>query len=128
VIDYASTAREAYDALREAGALVTLSWTVTPDYDPAQPEPVPAVVSVATYGAVLEYNFREVGTQPDSLVRAGDRQLLLAAVTPDGAALPEPPLDAVATLADGSSLTLKNVRPLAPAGVPVLYDITLRRS
>lgn len=128
-IDYASTAREAFEALRDAGALVTLAWDDADDYDPAlgrAPEGTP--VTVATYGVVLEYNFKDIGTQPDSLIRAGDRQLLLAAIDPLGAQIPAPLPDAVATLADGSRLVVKNPRALAPAGVPVLYDITLRRS
>lgn len=124
--DYVTTAREARDSLKEAGAIVDLIWTPAPVSD-APDAATPAEVTHRAYGAVLPYNFREVGAQPDSLIKAGDQNLLLAALDLQGRPLPEPPFDAVVVLVDGSRHRVKAGKPLAPAGVPVLFDITIRR-
>jgi hypothetical protein len=126
--DYLQDARDTEAALAEDGAQITLSWSVPVVYDPATPNaPAAAPVSVTAYGCVFPYSSNRIGTQPDSLIRAGDRQLLLAALDINGATLSEPPPDAQVTLADGSLWLVKNPQPLAPAGVPVMYDITIRR-
>lgn len=125
--DYADTAREVYAALREDGALVTVAWSVTPDYDPAAGEPVPVAVTATTYGVILDYPTHKIGTQPDSLIRAGDRQLLMAVLDQDGADVPEPPPEAVVTAAYGARYVVRNCAALDPAGVAVMFDITVRR-
>jgi hypothetical protein len=126
--DYSQETRDAARDLLAAGAVVTLSWSIATAYDPANPSAPPsAPVAVQAAGVTLAYNLKQLGTQPDSLIRAGDKQLLLAALDVTGAALPEPPPDAQVTLADGSVWLVKNPQPLAPAGVPIMYDITIRR-
>lgn len=127
MFDYAQSAQDALDLLTEFGAVVTVSWTPAPTSD--APDAVqPAPVTARAYGAVLEYNRMQIGTQADSLIRAGDRQLLLATLDENGAAMPEPPSEALVTDGAGIRYRVKVCAPLAPAGVAVLYDITLRRS
>lgn len=126
--DYSQETIDAAADLLEAGAVISLSWSVVASYDPSNPSAPPSPpVTVQAGGVVLPYSSNKIGTQPDSLIRAGDRQLLLAALDVNGAALPEPPPDAEVTLADGSVWLVKNPQPLAPAGVPIMYDITIRR-
>lgn len=126
--DYSQETIDAAADLLEAGAVISLVWSVVTQYDPSNPSAPPAPpVAVQAAGVVLPYSSNKIGTQPDSLIRAGDRQLLLAALDITGAALPEPPPDAEVTLADGSVWLVKNPQPLAPAGVPIMYDITIRR-
>lgn len=126
--DYAQDAREVAADLREDGALITLSWSVALPYDPSNPRaPATTTVSVTAAGVVLPYSSRVIGTQSDSLIQSGDQQLLLAVLDADGNPFAEPKPEAEAKLADGSTWKVKNPRTLAPAGVPVMYDITLRR-
>ena len=126
--DYQQDAIDAEATLREEGAIITLSWKVPFKYNPANPgELAPPPVTVRAAGVVLPYSSRVIGTQTDSLIRAGDQQLLLAAIDVDGNPMIEPPPEASALLADGSTWTVKNPRTLAPAGIPVMFDITLRR-
>lgn len=126
--DYSQETKDAAADLLAAGAVVSLSWSVAAAYDPGNPSAPPsAPVTVQAAGVTLPYSFKQIGTQPDSLIRAGDRQLLLAALDVNGAALPEPPPDAQVTLADGSLWLVKNPQPLSPAGFPIMYDITIRR-
>lgn len=126
--DYAQAARKAAQSLLKSGATITLSWKVPFKYDPANPKALPPPpVTVRAAGVVLPYSSRVIGTQTDSLIRAGDQQLLLAAVDINGEFLAEPPPEASALLADGTTWTVKNPRTLAPAGIPVMFDITLRR-
>lgn len=127
MIDYAGTARSAHAAIKGAGALVTVSWSVTPDYDPNAPDAPDTAISVTTYGAMVPYPAHKVGTQADALIRAGDRNLLMSALDLAGAAIPEIPPNAVITDAAGGRWHVANAEPIAPAGVAVMYDITARR-
>lgn len=127
--DYLQTAQDAAEAILDVGALITLSWVVPVVYDPANPAAAAnPPISVTAAGVVLPYASNKIGTQPDSLIRAGDQQLLLAALDAAGAPITEaPPVDALAYLADGTTWKVKNPVALAPAGSVVLFDITLRR-
>lgn len=124
--DYLESAQEALEALQEYGAPCTLTWTPAPDSDaPNAATPDPLVVSA--YGVVLDYAAKMIGTQPDSLIQAGDRQVLLGVFDIDGAAVPKPPAEAQIIAPDGLLYTVKGCKPLAPAGVAVLYDLNVRR-
>ncbi len=123
--DFVTTAVEADEMLREFGAEVVVTWTPAPATDDPEAVP-PAAVTKTAYGVVLDYSQHKVGTQPDSLIRAGDRNLLLSALQSDGQAMPEVPPEAVVDAA-GSRYVIRNNAALAPAGVMVLQDITVRR-
>lgn len=127
MIDYAATARAALSALKSAGALVRIDWEIAPAYDPLNPGAAATLVSVQAYGAFVPYAAHKVGTQPDSLIRAGDRNLLLAALDPAGAPLPEPKIGATITAANGEKWRVAACEALRPAAETVLFDITARR-
>lgn len=127
-MSYLQDAIDARATFAESGGQVVVAWTTTPDYVPGQPEPTPVAHGYTAPGVVVEYNYREVGTQADSLIRAGDRNLLLAAVDAAGLPLAEPPYGAAVTLLDGSLYAVANCKPLQPDGLTaVMFDITLRR-
>lgn len=126
--DYNAEAIEAARALAEDGQIVVLSWETLAPYVPGlpEPEPVPHVYTAA--GVEFPFNFKEKGVQADSLIAVGETQLLLAAVSPDlTTPVPPPPFDAVVLLHGGHVRKVKTCKPLAPAGVVVTYDITLKR-
>lgn len=59
-------------------------------------------------------------------IKAGDEQMLLSGLDQAGAALPEPPVNSIVTLADASKRTLIAVDVLRPAGLPIIYDCIVR--
>lgn len=123
--DSFQTAQDALEALQEFAPSV-FTWTPAPTDggpDAATPDPVTA----SAYSVLLDYNYKQIGTQPDSLIRAGDKNLLVAAIDVNGLAMPEPPPESECVAADGVTYIVKNCKPLAPAGVAVLYDVQLRK-
>lgn len=125
-IDYLEIALDARDSLQEAGAVVALTWTPPPTNPAPDAEPPEAVV-VWAYGCIFDYNSAKIGTQPDSLIKAGDRQILLSALDLNGAQMPEPPVEALIVGPDGAAYVLKVCKPVAPAGVAVIFDLNVRR-
>lgn len=128
-MNYTQTAIKAARSLAKAGAIVSASWqTAAEPYKPGQPPPQPVQHAHSAAGLVLAYADRDIGVAGDTLAAAGDERLYLAVLAPD-LATPVPPLPfgARVVLADGGVRFVKNCKPLAPAGVRVMYDITLRR-
>lgn len=127
MFDYDSTAADVLVALQDVGALVTLTWAAAPLNDLSPPSSDPQQqIAVTAYGAIFPYGYKQIGTQPDSLIRAGDENLLLAVTDENGAPVPEPQPGAVVTMG-GARYTLKHCNTLAPAGMAVLFDIAVRR-
>lgn len=126
--DYNAEAIEAARALAEDGQIVVLSWQTIAPYVPGLPEPEPVQHVYTAAGLVEAYPARDTGTQPDSLIAAGDERLHLAALAPDLATpVPEIPVGAMVLLHGGHTRVVKNCKALAPAGIVVLYDVTLKR-
>jgi len=128
--DYVETAQEAAAILADFGALATVTRTPAPlDDGPDTGQPAPLPVSVTAWAAIFDYTEKSYGNQPDALVRAGDRQLLLAGIDVDGVTITPDmlPVDAPLIGPDGDRYVIKNPKPINPAGVPVLYDIQVRR-
>lgn len=125
--DYGETAQDVREALEEAGALSSLTWTPPPISD-APDAAVPAPLTFSGWSVILDYGYKQIGTQPDSLIVAGDRQVLLAVFDETtGAAMPQPPAESNIIAPDGIEYTVKLAKPLAPAGVPVMFDLNVRR-
>lgn len=126
--DYNAEAIEVAKALAEDGQVVVLSWETTAPYVPGLPEPIPVQHVHTAAGLVFAYPARDVATQADSLIAAGDEQLHMAALAPDlTTPVPAPPVGAMVLLHAGHTRVVKNCKPLAPAGIVVMYDVTLKR-
>lgn len=124
--DYGDTAQDVREALEEAGALCALAWTPAPLSD-APDAATPDPLAFSAYGVILDYSDKQIGTQSNSLIEAGDRQVLLAVFDEFGNALPLPPAESKIVAPDGIEYTIKRAKPLAPAGVPVMYELNVRR-
>lgn len=120
--------------LAEFGQAITLTRAASGGtYNPvtSKVEGGSPVVQLAT-GAVFEYpiSIRIKGgdqRQADSMILAGDRQLLLSVNHPDGTPLnPPPKADDRVTLLSGVTYTITTVAPLAPAGIPVYFECNIR--
>lgn len=110
--------------IRDKGQEVTISGTASASYDPATGSVSTTGYAKTGKAVLLPVNpFRKV---PGTDIKAGDEQMLLSALDSAGAELPEPPVNATVTLADGSTRTLIAVDTLRPAGLPILYDAVVR--
>lgn len=125
--NYAKSAEGARQSFKRNGKLCALTWTPPPLSD-APDAPPPAPLTFAAYGVIFDYGYKQLGTQVNSLIEAGDRQVLLSVFDETtGGALPEPPPESKIIAPDGVEYTIKRVQPLAPAGVPVMYDLNVRK-
>lgn len=131
--DYFESAQDALATLIDFNGAepgVRLTRTPKAEYDKTLGKTVSgAPVVTLGVGLVFDYGLHAsgAGTVGGSLIVAGDRQLYLAALTVDGVAIPQPVKGDKALAPDGIEYNVENVKSLAPAGVPVLYDIQLRR-
>jgi hypothetical protein len=127
---YTRAVATALRLLTDKGQAVTLTKAGgAGTYDPAtgiNTVTPPAAQTVT--GAVFEYSsFIRSGVRNDagSLIRAGDKQLLLAATATDGTALAAPATgDTV--LVGSVTYTITGVAPLSPAGTVVYYECNIR--
>jgi hypothetical protein len=61
-------------------------------------------------------------------IPAGDKQCLLSALSTAGAAITAPKVDDMLTDAGGTIYSIVDVAPLAPAGLDIIYELTVRAS
>ena len=113
--------------LADKGQTMTLAYVGGGTYDPATGSTSGAAPASKTVkGALLPLNpFKKGG---NSNIVEGDQALLLSAIDTSGAAITEPMVNGVVTDANAKPWTLIAVEPLAPAGLPILYDCVARRA
>jgi hypothetical protein len=121
-MSYAQDARDADAAFREDGQLIRLTIKTKGSY-------VNGAVSIITtnvdvWGIDTAVSAHAVGTttQGGTLVKAGDRKLIISALSNTGAALSEPTHGDIAQVGT-KTYTVRNVDPLSPGGVVVLFNL-----
>lgn len=110
--------------IRAKGQLVTIAGAASGTYDPAT-----GGVTSSPYdrsGAAVLLPLAPYRKTDGTNIVAGDETLLLSALDNEGAALGQPPVNAVVTLADASTRTLVAVDPLRPAGLSIMFDCVVR--
>jgi len=113
--DYATSASTARRLLTRYGAAATLKRTGSGAYDPTTGTNTPVVTTLQTTAAVFAMPQQYI---KDSLVLLGDQQALCD---------PAAPIEQGDTLTwMGRDYEVVNVRPVAPAGVPVLFEAQIR--
>jgi len=122
---YARLQNTAQKLLKGKGQSLTLTKITAGTYNPATGGFTGAGTSTQTaYGAVFDYGAKQID---GTLIKAGDKQLLLSAFKTDGAALTPPVLGDTVTDAAGVVYTLVDpLKIVSPAGTPVLFDCNLR--
>lgn len=129
MFDYATTAAEASEAIRDAGAPVILRQQADGDYDASSSEVEGGDKKHAGFGLMVEYDNRHIdGTS----VLAGDVRILIAVHRRVNESLsladhlPEPNAGDLVTM---GSETWRVVRPkiLKPAMVPVMFEVQARK-
>ncbi len=106
------------------GQTVTITHVVPGVYDPATGLVVNTETTQTGTGAVLEWNANQVD---GTLIKSGDKQLLLSPLNSSGGQLTAPVLGDTVTDASGVVHTLvAPLKPLSPAGTIVLFDCNMR--
>ena len=103
------------------GQAVTLIHTVTGEYVPGSGVETSTATQYGT-GAVVDWENQAID---GTIIRQGDRRLLLSALNTAGAALTAPAIEDTATVG-GVTYTITQVKQTNPAGTVVLYDLNLR--
>lgn len=113
--DYATSASTARRLLAQFGAPATIKRTGAAVYNPATGTSVPAVTQLPTTAAVFAMPQKYIN---GTLVLEGDQQ----AYCDPGV----PVLQGDVFNWQGKDYQVVNVKPLAPAGVPVLFEAQIR--
>ena len=103
------------------GQSVVLKHTVVGEYVPGSGVETSTTTQYGT-GAVTEWENQAID---GTIIRQGDRRLLLSALNTAGAALTAPAIEDTATVG-GVTYTITQVKQTNPAGTVVLYDLNLR--
>lgn len=124
--DYAQDARDADDALREDGQLLTLTYKQPGTYVGGQVVPGMPIIKRA-WGIETGVTAHDlgVGTINGTLIKSGDRKIFMSALDDTGAALAQMKVDDL-VLAGGVLYTVKNVDKVAPGGIVVLWQLVAR--
>lgn len=113
--NYPKTAATATRLLQRFGAACMLKRTGPAAYDPATGASAPTETSLATTAAVFAYAQKYID---GTLILQGDQQALCDPATE--------PKQGDALTWQGRDYTVVAVKPVAPAGVPVLFEAQIR--
>jgi len=121
-MSYDQDARDADAAFRADGQLIRLTSKTKGTYANGTVPTVTTQANVWGIDTAVSTNAVGTTTQAGTLVAAGDRKLILSALDDFGALLPEPKHGDLAQV--GVKLyTVRNVDPVSPGGVVVLYNL-----
>ena len=113
--NYASTAATALRLLQRFGLATTFKRTASAAYDPSTGTSAETTTTLDTTAAVFDY---KQGYVDGTLIRQGDRYAILSHQN-------EPKQGDKFTW-EGADFDVVNVKPLAPSGVKVIYEVQIR--
>ena len=120
MFDYAEMAALGTELLTEFGQTVTHHNKSIPAYNPADSSAAPTNADTSCKGALFDYGKGQTVAAGGGLIQQGDKRLLVEA----GKMVPS--LEDQFTV-NGSRYVVKCIGDVNPAGVPVLYDLQLRK-
>lgn len=115
----------AYAMIDAKGQTVTLTRRASGTYNPATAAAAITTSTQTGKGVILPFG-QGLRKQTGTNIPAGAVQCYLSALKTDGTALTEPAVDDTLTDATAKVWTITEVERLAPAGLPILYELTLR--
>jgi len=122
---YARLQATANRLLKGKGQSITLTKITAGTYNPATGGFTGAGTSTQTaYGAVFDYGAKQID---GTLIKAGDKQLLLSAVKTDGAALTAPVLGDTVSIGGVTYTLVEPLKEVNPAGTVVMYEVNIRK-
>lgn len=113
--------------LERKGQVVTITHRESGAYDPATGSATVTETTQAASGVILPFP-QGIRKMVGSDVLATDRQCYLSALKTDGATLSEPAVNDILTDTTGDDWTITEVSPLTPAGLDIIYELTIRGS
>lgn len=115
----------AADLIGRKGQAVTLTRRSAGAYDPATGTASITTSTQTGKGVILPFaaGIRKSG---NTTVTAADRWCILSGLNTAGTALTEPKVDDTLTDAAGATYTITEVSPLEPAGLAIIYELTIR--
>lgn len=114
---YSETAADATEAIREFGQAVTITHVVTGAYDPATGLVSSTSTVQSGFAVELAYSSSEID---GTLILRGDKKLLLSISGMTAIAVED------TCTVGGVVYVIKNVKPLSPGGIVLLYELQLR--
>jgi hypothetical protein len=119
----------AQNLLKGKGQTITLTYQGSSSYNTSTGGATISTSTASVYGAVFEYgnkNFEYGNKNIDgTLIKVGDKQLLLSALNTAGTAITAPVVNDTVTI-NSVAYTITQVKTLSPAGTVVLYDCNIR--
>lgn len=109
--------------LKGKGQVITLTRQTSGAYDPATGAATVTTTTQNGYGAIFDYGNKNID---GTLIKQGDKQLLLSAVNAAGTALTAPALNDTVTIGGVVYTFVQPLKTIAPAGTTVLFDCNLR--
>ena len=122
---YARLQSTADKMLKGKGQSITLTKITAGTYNPATGGFTGAGTSTQTaYGAIFDYGTKQID---GTLIKAGDKQLLLSAFKTDGSALTAPVLGDTVSIGGVVYTLVEPLKEVNPAGTVVMYEVNLRK-
>lgn len=120
--DYQDDAETAAELLEEFGQSVTLTSKTSGAYSVSTGTAAVTTSTQTVSVVALDYGSKDID---GTLIKAGDKRLLMAPQTTAGDNLTAPAVDDTVTV--GSTVyTIKGIKTLSPAGTVVLFDCNIR--
>lgn len=107
------------------GQAVTLTRRASGAYNPATGQASITTSTQAGKGVILPFA-QGLRKMAGTNIPATDRQCLLSGLRADGTPLDAPKVDDTLTDATGLTYAVTEVSPLAPAGLSIIYELTVR--
>ena len=121
-MDYTRMRAMCNQQLKDKGLTCTITKQTAGTYSVSTGVATVTTSTQSAYGALFDYDNTNID---GSLVKKGDRKLLLSALNTSLAALTAPSVNDQVT-AYSVTYTIVAIRPIAPSGVAVAYDCQIR--
>lgn len=122
---YDEMATIANDALFEFGQSITITHNTQGAYNPSTGSATVTTSTESAVGAVFEWGLSTIrygqGYDTASLIKSGDKQLLLSAI-----GITPPQLNDIVTVGSINYTLVPPLKPLSPSGTVVLYECNIR--
>jgi hypothetical protein len=121
---YTRLQNTAQKLLKGKGQSITLTKVTAGTYNPATGAMTGTTTSTQTaYGAIFDYGAKQID---GTLIKAGDKQVLISAFKSDGSALTAPVLGDTVTIGGVTYTLVEPLKTVGPAGITVIYEANIR--
>ncbi|MFZ2407008.1 MAG: hypothetical protein WAW41_17875 [Methylobacter sp.] len=109
--------------LKGKGQSITLTRQIAGAYDPATGAASVTTTTQTGTGAIFDYGNKNID---GTLIKAGDKQLLLSAINAAGTALTAPLLNDTVTISGVVYTLVAPLKTISPAGTTILFECNIR--